>query len=261
MAEAHPVDAITSHFTAFDLRPRLLALGVIGSESHGTKIAPADGGIDDTDYMGVVMPPARDVIGLGNWEHWVYPPDADGLDVCLYSLRKMIGLLLKSNPNVIGFLWLQPEFYVHRTPAFDAIIAERDAFSSKRTHVSFVRYAHDQLKKMGANVFNGYMGAKRKEIVLKHGYDTKNASHLIRLLRTGIEFLDTGQVNVYRDDAAELIAIKRGEWTLEAVKAESTRLFAEADEAVRRSKLPAEPDFDRIERLLMRLTREGLEER
>lgn len=31
--------------------------------------------------------------------------------------------------------------------------------------------------------FSGYQGAKRKAIVRQHGYDTKNAAHLIRLLR------------------------------------------------------------------------------
>ena len=204
--------------------------------------------------MGTAKPKTRTV-------RLAYPPDANGLDVTLYSLRKFIGLLLKANPNVLGFLWLRPDFYVHTTPALVRLVEERDAFASKQAYPSFVGYAHSQVRKMEANVFNGYMGARRKALVAQHGYDTKNASHLIRLLRTGIEFLTTGTINVYRDvDAAELVAIKRGEWSLERVKSESARLFRAAEEANRASALPEEPDYNRAERLLMTITREGLDD-
>lgn len=252
--------AISAKFSAFDIAPHCLAIGVIGSDSHGTKIAPENGGIDDTDYMGIVLPPARHLIGLGTWEHWVYPPDANGLDVTLYSLKKFVGLLLKSNPNVLGFLWLRPDFYVHASPALVQLIEARAAFASKQAYPSFIGYAHSQIRKMEANVFNGYMGDKRKRLVEKHGYDTKNASHLIRLLRTGIEFLNTGTINVYREDADELVAIKRGAWSLESVKRESARLFLEAEEAKNASTLPEDPDYDRAEQVLMAITREAISE-
>lgn len=57
------------------------------------------------------------------------------------------------------------------------------------------------------------MGERRKALVRRHGYDTKNAAHLIRLLRMGIEFLQSGELLVDRSghDAGELLAIKRGE--------------------------------------------------
>jgi len=63
------------------------------------------------------------------------------------------------------------------------------------------------------------MGTKRKMLVEKYGYDCKNAAHLIRLLRMGVEFLKDGRLYVMREDAKQLIEIKRGEWTLEQVKA------------------------------------------
>lgn len=249
------LETLSHKFIAFDLTPRLIGLGIIGSESHGTKIAPTEGGIDDTDYMGIVTPPMRHCVGLGSWEHWVHPPDENGLDVALYSLRKFMGLLLKGNPNVLGFLWLRPEFYVHRTSALELLIGNREAFSSMKAYPSFIGYAHSQLEKMEANVFNGYMGDKRKKIVEKFGYDTKNAAHLIRLLRMGIEFFQTGKVNVYREkDADELIAIKRGEWSLAKVKEESHALFLAAKEVKDRCALPAEPNYERAEELLMKLT-------
>jgi DNA relaxase NicK len=46
----------------------------------------------------------------------------------------------------------------------------------------------------------GYMGKKRRELVVRVGYDAKNAAHLIRLLRMGIEFLTEGTLYVERAD-------------------------------------------------------------
>ena len=97
----------------------------------------------------------------------------------------------------------------------------------------------------------GYMGAKRRELVRKAGYDSKNAAHLIRLLRMGIEFLVEGELHVERADAEQLLEIKRGEWPFERVKAESERLFKLAEEAYVRSSLPPKPDTERAERLCM----------
>jgi hypothetical protein len=67
------------------------------------------------------------------------------------------------------------------------------------------------------------MGQKRRELVRRVGYDAKNAAHLIRLLRMGIEFLTEGTLHVKRADAAELLEIKRGAWPLEEVKSEAER--------------------------------------
>lgn len=99
----------------------------------------------------------------------------------------------------------------------------------------------------------GYMGQKRRELVRRVGYDAKNAAHLIRLLRMGIEFLTEGTMHVERADAPELLDIKRGVWPLEKVKAEAERLFQLSQEAYVRSSLPAEPDHDSAERLCVQM--------
>ena len=102
----------------------------------------------------------------------------------------------------------------------------------------------------------GYMGKKRRELVRRVGYDAKNAAHLIRLLRMGIEFLTEGTIHVERADAPELLDIKRGNWSLEKVKSEAERLFILAQEAYVRSTLPAEPDRARAERLCVEMISE-----
>src|ERR1051325_1592837 len=87
----------------------------------------------------------------------------------------------------------------------------------------------------------GYMGQKRRELVRRVGYDAKNAAHLIRLLRMGIEFLTEGTMHVERQDAPELLDIKRGASPLEKVKAQAERLFQLSQEAYVRSSLPPAP--------------------
>jgi predicted nucleotidyltransferase len=249
------LDVIHREFTAFDLTGRLIFLGEMGSTSHGTHQPDR---IDDYDLMGVVIPPAPYVTGLAKWEHWVRPPGDDGLDVVLYSLAKYVRLLLKSNPNVMGLLWLRPEHVLADSAAWSLLQQHRAAFASKDAYHSFSGYAHAQLKKMQTGAFRGYMGEKRKAMVQRFGYDTKNAAHLIRLLRMSVEFLRTGEMQVWRSDRAELLAIKSGEWTIEQVQREAADLFEHARMARDASTLPDHPDAATAERIVMELHRIAL---
>jgi predicted nucleotidyltransferase len=57
----------------------------------------------------------------------------------------------------------------------------------------------------------------RAALEADYGYDTKHASHLVRLLRMGHEILTTGNLTVRRPDAHELRAIRQGVWTYQAL--------------------------------------------
>lgn len=59
----------------------------------------------------------------------------------------------------------------------------------------------------------------RRELEEKSGYDTKHASHLVRLMRMGYEITKDGKVLVNREgiDADELLAVKNGAWSFEKV--------------------------------------------
>lgn len=111
-------------------------------------------------------------------------------------------------------------------------------------------------QKKGENI--GYMGDKRKRLVLEYGYDTKNAAHCIRLLRMCKEFLLNGEMQVFRPDAADLLNIKQGMWALSDVKKHARELFEEIKWARDNSKLPAEPDRARVQALLVKILKEKL---
>lgn len=228
----------------------LILAGYRGSIAHETYVPPSDPtSIDDKDLMGVFVPPLRHYIGFGVRE--THGAVCREWDVVSYELRKYVRLLLKANPNVLGLLWVDDNYLVHVTPWGETLRGARDMFATRRAYHSFTGYAHSQLARMTRLERHGRMGAKRKALVERFGYDTKNASHLIRLLRMGVEFLVEGELHVAREDARELLAIKRGEWTLEQVKAEAGRLFKLAEEAYLRSPLPPKPDVEKAERLVM----------
>ncbi len=71
-----------------------------------------------------------------------------------------------------------------------------------------------------------------------HGYDTKHAAHLVRLLRMGREILLTGEVHVWRGpggpgDAEELLAIRAGAWAYDDLLAWAKAAEAELEALMR----------------------------
>ncbi len=187
-------------------------------------------------------------------EHCQYK--VDEWDEVFYSIQKYMILLLKANPNVLGLLWLPDNCYVKVTKLGKILIDNRDIFISKKVYYSYTGYAYGQLKRMTQFHTSGYMGEKRKQLVEKYGYDTKNAAHLIRLLNMSIETLTTGQVNVLRHDNNRLLDIKDGKWTLKQVKDEADRLFKLAQEVFISSKLPTYPNKDKAQEILIKIQRE-----
>lgn len=228
----------------------IVLLGYRGSIAHGTYIPSTDpNSIDDKDVMGIFIGQKEHYFGFENRED--YERKMGEWDVVLYEIRKFMKLLLKNNPNVLMMLWLPEKYYLFKNEYGEALLKNRDIFVSKQAYHSFSGYAYGQFKRMTNFKFEGYMGDKRKALVEKFGYDVKNASHLVRILKMGIEFLTEGQLYVEREDAPQLISIKKGEWTLQQVKAEADKLFALAQEAYIKSKLPDKPDWDKAEKLLM----------
>ena len=222
--------------------------GYRGSIAHGTYVPNSDpNSIDDKDAMAFCVPPLDHFYGLAEYgSRGTVEVVRDPWDIVIYEARKAVRLLAQGNPNVLSMLWLPDNLYIKRTVPGHLLIAHRDLFVGKHVYRSFTGYAVAQMRKMEAGVYKGYMGDKRRSLVERFGYDTKNASHLIRLLRQGIEVLNDGELYVQRHDATELVAIKNGEWPLDRVKREAERLFRRAEDAYDRCKLPAAPDRERV---------------
>ena len=231
------------------IKKEIILEGYRGSISHGVYVPDC---IDDKDIFGIFIPPKEYILGLNVWD--CYEAFEGDYDYLYYGLKKFFSLALKGNPNTLSLLWLKDQFYTIKTELGEEIITNRDIFSSKQAYHAFNGYAYGQLRRMTHLAFEGYMGDKRKKLAEKFGYDCKNASHCIRLLEMGIEFLTEGKLNVWRENNQKLLAIKLGEWTLEKVQAEADRLFKLADEAYVKSNLPNEPDYKKANELLIDIT-------
>jgi predicted nucleotidyltransferase len=83
----------------------------------------------------------------------------------------------------------------------------------------------------------------------KSGYDTKHASHLVRLMRMGYEILTEGKVIVKRPDAEELLMIKNGGWSYEKVMEFANEMQSKLDEAYKVTKLPKSVNYKKINEL------------
>lgn len=100
---------------------------------------------------------------------------------------------------------------------------------------------------------------KRAELEAKHGYDTKHAGHLYRLLVMCREILTTGKVIVKRPDADQIIDIRNGAWSYEQLIEWSEKQDAELQEIAAKSTLPKAPDVERIDRLLVEMVSESIQ--
>lgn len=90
----------------------------------------------------------------------------------------------------------------------------------------------------------------RAELERVHGYDTKHAMHLIRLMRMGLEVLETGELRVRRDDAVELSAIRGGSLSFDELLSTANNLQKSMEQATAASALPADVDYDWADDLL-----------
>lgn len=232
------------------LPDNLILLGYRGSIAHGMYIPNKDpNSIDDKDIMGIFIAPKDYYVGIKNIRETKEKFICEWDSVC-YELKKMINLLLKGNPNVLSLLWLKDNYIIYNTKYGELLRDNKNLFVSKKVYHSFVGYAYGQFHRMTHFKFEGYMGEKRKNLVEKYGYDCKNAAHLIRLLKMGIEFLNEGILYVERElDANYLLEIKKGEWTFENVKKEADRLFKLCEESYVHSKLPNEANIKAINNL------------
>ena len=95
---------------------------------------------------------------------------------------------------------------------------------------------------------------KRSELEEKYGMDTKHASHCVRLVRMGLEALQTGQINVRRHDAQDLLDIRHGKWTYDELLEYAQHMDHEIrDVWYKKTDLPKKPNYVLAAQLLMKI--------
>ena len=152
-------------------------------------------------------------------------------------------------------IFIEPKFVQISTPISQELTNNRCLFMTKMIGYSFGGYANQQRKILETKRENK---TGRISLVEKFGYDTKFAAHMVRLFRSGSEALLTGYLQVYRSDKEELLSIRSGLYTYEDFLKMADEEEIKFNEAWEKSKLPEKPDFEKINRLLIKLQKETL---
>ena len=94
----------------------------------------------------------------------------------------------------------------------------------------------------------------------KFGYDTKWGYHIVRLYRTCEELLETGKVNVWREDAEELKEIRKGSWDFDKLIDFSEKSDLKIQNLYNTSQvLPHHPPINKLNNLCQQLIEESFQ--
>jgi hypothetical protein len=238
----------------------LILLAEVGSGVHGIALP----GTDDTDQMGVCLEPPQFITGLRRFEQyerhtaWDRPGGTGNrsgpgdLDVTVYGARKFCRLAADGNPSILTLLFTPPEARVYADGLAWRLLDHAPSFVSLQAADRYLGYLNGQRRGMV-----GVGRTNRPELVEKYGYDTKFASHAVRLAVQGIELLRWQRVilPMERDWREKILQIKRGEvWEVEVLA-----LVAELErelQSLRQQnpwRIKEEPDREAIDRLLHRM--------
>jgi len=106
----------------------------------------------------------------------------------------------------------------------------------------------------------GRLGAKRKALILKYGWDVKAAAHTIRLLCMLRDYMKTSEIVPYRPERDFLIKIKQGAVSVEDVMRMIGGLLAQIEELRVASKMRPDPETDGVDRLVVELLKKRVDE-
>jgi uncharacterized protein len=229
---------------------------IMGSVAYGVS---AD--TSDVDVYGICMPPkdsvfphlAGEIFGFGTqikrfetWqEHHVVALNRT-YDFSIFGIVKFFQLAMENNPNIIDSIFTPRRCVLSSTAIGEYIREHRTDFLHKGAWHKFKGYAYSQLNKIKTKNPTG----KRAELVEEFGYDVKFAYHVVRLL------LEVEQILVERDidlerDREQLMAIRRGEWTLEQLDEWAQDQERELETLYHTSPVPYGPDEALLKRHLL----------
>lgn len=218
-----------------DFRQFVIYRCVTGSRAYGL-----DEEGSDTDRRGIYLPPAQ-----YHWSLYGIPEQLEDKDQeeTYWELQKFLVLALKANPNILECLYTP--LIEEATPLAQELLNQREIFLSELVYQTYNGYVMSQFRKLRRHREN------HGEIRWKH------AMHLIRLLLSGITILREGFVPVAVDQyRPQLLAIRHGEQSWDAVNRWRLRLHEQFDAAYASTSLPARPNYEAANDFLLRARRQ-----
>lgn len=247
----------------------------VGSTVHGTNLH-AD---NDLDLTGVCFQPPEYLLGLQNFEQYIYrdalerskhnpeddqrkhgrtPKSEPGdLDLTIYSVQKFLKLALGGNPSILILFYSPIRHPEYETPVGENWYWARDfdllapAIASKIAGAKFLGYLRAQRERMLGQ--RGQMRVTRQELIDQHGFDTKFAMQAIRLGLQGIEYMEKGKLVLpLPEKVADILKeVRRGELLFTEVIEWIDELDQQLKQAIDASPLPKHPNYRMIDEWLV----------
>ncbi len=216
--------------------------GLVGSRLYGTQTEKSD-----YDWMTVQLGTVRSYLLGGG------PISNQEQETSTYEFRFFVKLCLNANLNTLPLLWSHDLEYSNGGNQFceaayeagSGLIRLRNKFLSQKLRTTGIGFATRCI--MDAENIDRpteKLGAVRKELIERFGFDTKAAMHALRLARMTKEYIFNPEegLNVMRTkDAEELLAVRDGKVSLVDVGKQIRSIFKEVD-TMSTCKAPAEPD-------------------
>ncbi|SNS23809.1 Predicted nucleotidyltransferase [Anaerovirgula multivorans] len=117
----------------------IILLTTGGSHAYGTDVETSD-----LDIRGIALEREKEILGLSNFEQF----ENNATDTTIYGLKKVVGLLLNCNPNVVEMLGTKDEHLFILSEEGKLLRDNVDLFLSKKAMHSFGGYATAQLRRL-----------------------------------------------------------------------------------------------------------------
>ena len=230
----------------------ILCLG--GSYAYGTNTEDSD-----IDIRCAAHNSANNILLGKDFEH----VRLDNIDTTIYSLNKLLPLLLNCNPNTIEILGCLPQHYLQISDTGRELINLSDAFLSKRCINSFGGYARSQLHELNLLADKHLIELNiRNRKAIEHKKLGKHMMHLIRLYLMVFDILEDGKINTYRNKDREfLLSVRNGKYLDSDYRPtkEFNDLLNELDSKFKSlsesTQLPDKPDIDRVNKFLFEVNK------
>ena len=184
-------------------------------------------------------------------QHHMFDQSAQGgkgreYDAVIYSIIKFFRLLTDNNPNIIDSLFVPRNCILYSTAVGELVRENRHIFLHKGCWPKFKGYAYSQVHKMRTKIPEG----GRQNMIDEFGYDVKFAYHVVRLLNEVEQILIEQDLDLARNKE-QLKAIRRGEWTQQAVEDYFSDKEKQLEAIYLNSRLPVKPEIKKIKKLLL----------
>ena len=238
----------------------LIMEAVVGSRAYGVS---SDASGSDLDLVAVCVPPmglvypfaAGELPGFDKpyprFEQFTQqriPMHDCTADLSVYSIVRFVKLAVSGNPNVLGFLFSNPDLTDSISPVWDKLYAGRHEFLHRGCIAAFTELSDRECERFNTTKHIG--NPQRRALASIHGYDTKGACNALRWLLELEQILTERNLEKARSGRL-LTEIRSGKWSL----ADVNRAVADArsinNEWMKTTSLPEQPDMAAIKKLLI----------